>query len=220
MRRLIVFLVFLVFLFLVNVTFYFLSEDYEFFLKKIKNDDEIVYMDDIVIDDTIRNQLNDSNIAVVEYESVNEKIEDEKETTTFISQEPEKILWKNYQKLLDLFAKFSLKPIELTNNLFDLTQEYPDEYYEYYSKDLTLYFFDTKTYNEVFDIFEVLAYDLPFTTNKVDNFWNSSFYINLNDDIKDNYIRLVINYKWVVFGLKIKKSEYNTIKESLLQLEK
>lgn len=220
MRRLIVFLVFLVFLFLVNVTFYFLSEDYEFFLKKIKNDDEIVYMDDIVIDDTIRNQLNDSNIAVVEYESVNEKIEDEKETTTFISQEPEKILWKNYQKLLDLFAKFSLKPIELTNNLFDLTQEYPDEYYEYYSKDLTLYFFDTKTYNEVFDIFEVLAYDLPFATNKVDNFWNSSFYINLNDDIKDNYIRLVINYKWVVFGLKIKKSEYNTIKESLLQLEK
>ena len=220
MRRLIVFLVFLVFLFLVNVTFYFLSEDYEFFLKKIKNDDEIVYMDDIVIDDTIRNQLNDSNIAVVEYESVNEKIEDEKETTTFISQEPEKILWKNYQKLLDLFAKFSLKPIELTNNLFDLTQEYPDEYYEYYSKDLTLYFFDTKTYNEVYDVFEVLAYDLPFTTNKVDNFWNSSFYINLNDDIKDNYIRLVINYKWVVFGLKIKKSEYNTIKESLLQLEK
>lgn len=220
MRRLIVFLVFLVFLFLVNVTFYFLSEDYEFFLKKIKNDDEIVYMDDIVIDDTIRNQLNDSNIAVVEYESVNEKIEDEKETTTFISQEPEKILWKNYQKLLDLFAKFSLKPIELTNNLFDLTNEYPDEYYEYYSKDLTLYFFDTKTYNEVYDVFEVLAYDLPFTTNKVDNFWNSSFYINLNDDIKDNYIRLVINYKWVVFGLKIKKSEYNTIKESLLQLEK
>jgi hypothetical protein len=76
----------------VNVTFYFLSEDYEFFLKKLKNDDEIVYMDDIIIDDTIRNQLNDSNIAVVEYESVNEKIEDEKETTTFISQEPEKIL--------------------------------------------------------------------------------------------------------------------------------
>jgi hypothetical protein len=83
-----------------------------------------------------------------------------------------------------------------------------------------LYFFDTKRYNEVYDIFEVLAYDLPFTTNKVDNFWNSSFYINLNEDIKDNYIRLVINYKWVVFGLKIKKSEYNTIKESLLQLEK
>ena len=152
MRRLIVFLVFLVFLFLVNVTFYFLSEDYEFFLKKIKNDDEIVYMDDMIIDDSIRNQLNDSNIAVVEYESVNEIIEDEKEATTFISQEPEKILWKNYQKLLDLFAKFSLKPIELTNNLFDLTNEYPDEYYEYYSKDLTLYFFDTKTYNEVYEM--------------------------------------------------------------------
>lgn len=220
MRRLIVFLVFLVFLFLVNVTFYFLSEDYEFFLKKLKNDDEIVYMDDIVIDDSIRNQLNDSNIAVVEIDSVKEIKEDEKETTTFISKEPEKILWKNYQKILDLFTKFSLTPIELTNNLFDLTNEYPDEYYEYYSKDLTLYFFDTKSYSEVSDIFEVLAYDSPFTINNVNNFWNASFYINLNDDIQDNYVRLVINYKWVVFGLKIKKSKYNTIKESLLQLKK
>jgi hypothetical protein len=153
-------------------------------------------------------------------DSVNEIKEDEKETTTFISKKPEKILWKNYQKVLDLFTKFSLTPIELTNNLFDLTNEYPDEYYEYYSKDLTLYFFDTKTYNEVNDIFEVLAYDLPFTLNNVDNFWNASFYINLNDDIQDNYVRLVINYRWVVFGLKIKKTNYNTIKESLLQLEK
>lgn len=220
MRRLIVFLVFLVFLFLVNVTFYFLSEDYEFFLKKLKNDDEIVYMDDIVIDDSIRNQLDDSNIAVVEIDSVKEIKEDEKETTTFISKEPEKILWKNYQKILDLFTKFSLTPIELTNNLFDLTNEYPDEYYEYYSKDLTLYFFDTKSYSEVNDIFEVLAYDSPFTINNVNNFWNASFYINLNDDIQDNYVRLVINYKWVVFGLKIKKSKYNTIKENLLQLKK
>ena len=219
MRRLIVFLVFLVILFLVNVTFYFLSEDYEFFLKKIKNDDEIVYIDDDIIDDSIRNQLNDSNIAVVEIDSVDE-IKEENETTTFISDEPEKILWKNYQKILDLFTKFSLTPIELTNNLFDLTNEYPDEYYEYYSKDLTLYFFDTKTYNEVNDIFEVLSYDLPFTVNHVNNFWNASFYINLNDDIQDNYVRLVINYRWVVFGLKIKKSNYNTIKESLLQLEK
>jgi hypothetical protein len=64
-----------------------------------------------------------------------------------------------------------------------------------------------------------LTYDSPFTVNKIDNFWNSSFYINLNDDIQDNYVRLVINYKWVVFGLKIKKSEYNTIKEHLLRLE-
>ena len=126
---------------------------------------------------------------------------------------------KKLPKILDIFTKYSLKPIELTNNLFDLTWEYPDSYYEYYSKDLTLYFFDTKKYNEVYDVFDILTYDSPFTVNKIDNFWNSSFYINLNEDIQDNYIRLVINYKWVVFGLKIKKSEYNIIKEHLLRLE-
>jgi hypothetical protein len=146
-------------------------------------------------------------------------MKEEEEITTFVTKKPEKILWKNYQKILDIFSKYSLKPIELTNNLFDLTWEYPDSYYEYYSKNLTLYFFDTKKYNEVYDVFDILTYDSPFTVNKIDNFWNSSFYINLNDDIQDNYVRLVINYKWVVFGLKIKKYEYNTIKEHLLRLE-
>ncbi len=218
MRRIIVFLVFLVFLFLVNVIFYFVSDDYKFFLKKIKNNDEIVYIDDTEIHDSIRNQFQDLNIAIVEYDSVNE-MKEEEEITTFVTKKPEKILWKNYQKILDIFSKYSLKPIELTNNLFDLTWEYPDSYYEYYSKNLTLYFFDTKKYNEVYDVFDILTYDSPFTVNKIDNFWNSSFYINLNDDIQDNYVRLVINYKWVVFGLKIKKYEYNTIKEHLLRLE-
>lgn len=218
MRRIIVFLVFLVFLFLVNVIFYFMSEDYQFFLKKIKGDEEIIYIDNWIIHDEIPEEFKNSNIAVVEYDSVKE-IKEENETIAFIQNKPEKILWKNYQKILDIFTKYSLKPIELTNNLFDLTEEYPESYYEYYSKDLTLYFFDTKTYNEVYDIFDVLAYDLPFSINKVDNFGNASFYINLNEDIKDNYIRLVINYKWVVFGLKIKKTEYNIIKEYLLQLE-
>jgi hypothetical protein len=60
---------------------------------------------------------------------------------------------------------------------------------------------------------------LPFTINRVNNFWNESFYINLNEDIKDNYIRSVINYKWIVFWLKIKKSEYNTIKNNLEKLK-
>jgi len=181
-------------------------------------------MNNTEIDDNIRHQFQDENIAVVDIESVNivkeNSLDNDNETHTFISQQPEEILWKNYQKILDIFSHYSLKSIELTNNLFDLTWEYPDSYYEYYSKDLTLYFFDTKTYNQVHDVFNVLAYDLPFSVNKVNNFWNASFYINLNEDIVDNYIRLVINYKWVVFGLKIKKSEYNTVKQYLWELEK
>jgi hypothetical protein len=57
MRRIIVFLVFLAFLFLINVLFYFLSEDYKFFLKKLKNNEEVVYMNDSIIDDNIHNQF-------------------------------------------------------------------------------------------------------------------------------------------------------------------
>jgi hypothetical protein len=60
-----------------------------------------------------------------------------------------------------------------------------------------------------------LEYELPFKINPVNNFWDNSFYINLNDDINDNIIRIVISNKWIVFGLKMKKNEYNLIKEKL-----
>jgi len=80
----------------------------------------------------------------------------------------------------------------MNSNLFDLTDEYPDNYFEYYSKDLVLYFFPTKTYNELVDIFSVLDDELPFTLNKLNNFWDSSFYINLDENIKDRFVRLVI----------------------------
>jgi|TARA_Y100001960_G_scaffold324040_1_gene403572 hypothetical protein len=69
-----------------------------------------------------------------------------------------------------MFSQYDLKKIELNSNLFDLTNEYPDDYFEYYSKDLTLYFFPTKRYNEVYDIFHVLTFELPIELNKVNNF--------------------------------------------------
>ncbi|MGB2110718.1 MAG: hypothetical protein ACPHY8_02055 [Patescibacteria group bacterium] len=97
--------------------------------------------------------------------------------------------------ILSGFSQYNFEEIELTTNLFDITNEYPDDYYEFYSKDLTLYFFDTKTYGEVKDIFDVLSYDVSFDINEVNNFANSSFYINLDEDIQDNYIRIVMNYK-------------------------
>jgi hypothetical protein len=108
-----------------------------------------------------------------------------------------------------------LKELEINTSLFDITTEYPDNYIEYYSKWLTLYFFPTKTYNEIYDIFSVLEYELPFTLNPVNNFWDNSFYINLNEDINDNVIRLIISNKGIVFWLKIKKNEYNLVKEKL-----
>ena len=99
--------------------------------------------------------------------------------------------------------------------MFELTWEYPDYYYEYYSKDLTLYLFPTRTYREVFDIFDYLSGNLPFTLNEINNFWDNSFYINLREDVEDNFVRLVISDDAVTFWLKIKKDEYNRVKNLL-----
>ncbi|MDR1988018.1 MAG: hypothetical protein LBQ24_04675 [Candidatus Peribacteria bacterium] len=54
--------------------------------------------------------------------------------------------------------------------MFDITTEYPDNYIEYYSKELTVYFFPTRTYNEIYNIFKVLEYELPFKMNPLNNF--------------------------------------------------
>jgi hypothetical protein len=64
-----------------------------------------------------------------------------------------------------------------------------------------------------------LEYELPFKMNPLNNFWDNSFYINLNDDINDNIIRIIITNKWVTFWLKIKKNEYNLVKEKLNTLK-
>jgi hypothetical protein len=45
------------------------------------------------------------------------------------------------------------------------------------------------------DIFKVLEYELPFIVKEVDNFGEASFYVNLDKDIQDRFIRLVISYE-------------------------
>ena len=67
----------------------------------------------------------------------------------------------------------------------------------------------------LYDIFSVLSDELPFSIKEVNNFWNNSFYINLNNDIEDRFIRLVISNKGIVFWLKIKKTEYDLVKQKL-----
>lgn len=213
-------LLFIVFIFLLNIMFYFLSEDYKKFIKQLKTWDKDIqqtstFPEDIaVLPQSETDDLNEDNMQDSTDISQNQPNAEE----TFISNDSKKVLGKNYQVILWGFARYNFEEIELTTNLFDITNEYPDEYYEFYSKDLTLYFFDTKTYNEVKDIFEVLSYDVSFDINEVNNFANSSFYINLNEDIQDNYIRIVMNYKWVVVGLKIKSEEYTQVKNILESL--
>jgi len=51
MRKIIWTVIFLIIIFIVNLIFYYLSPDYKFFLKKIKNTDNVVYLEEKVIND-------------------------------------------------------------------------------------------------------------------------------------------------------------------------
>jgi len=218
MRRIIIFIIFLIAIFIVNLIFYFLSSDYRFFLKKIKNPDEIVYLEDKVYDDTLDNTVLD-DVEIINTDKNNEKIFELKENDWIVTLKEEVVLWKNYRDILNLFSIYKLNKLEVNSNLFDITDEYPDNYFEYYSKDLTVYLFPTKNYDDLYNIFDVLSKELPFTLNEVNNFWDRSFYINLDKDIQDRFVRVVISNNGIVFWLKIKKTEYSLVKEKLNSLK-
>lgn len=133
----------------------------------------------------------------------------------------ELILSFDNQTVLDLFATYKLVKLSSHSSLFDLTTEYPDPYLEYYStsKWVTLYIFTSKNYTDVLNIFEVISYNLPFKTKKVNNFWDKSFFINIDQSLDDEYTRFVFSYKNKVFWLKIKKDSYNEIKDILNKLK-
>lgn len=224
MRRLIVVLVTLIIFFITNLILFNFSEDYKFFIKKLKNPDSVIYVKDSELLDEIDNKKGKNIINSITWSFINNtwvttgntwilntwNIDSKNMTSTW-----QVILWKQYQNILDKFSYYNLWKLELPWSLFDLTQEYPDDYYEYYSKNLTLYFFVTKSYSEVLDVFQVLTYDLPFTINKTDSFWDSSFFINLKWSEKEWYIRIITSIKGFVFWLKFKKDQYDKIKEIL-----
>lgn len=119
---------------------------------------------------------------------------------------------------LNLFHWYVLTQLHSHSSLFDITDEYPDPYFEYYNPDLTLYFFPTKTYNEVKEILSLVQDGQIFHIKEVDNFWDSSLYINLAESYDDGFIRILLSYNTRVFWLKISKNIYNTVKQILSTL--
>ncbi len=225
-------------LFLLNITLYSQSENYRFFVKKIKNKDQVVYSENKNISDDSKDQNNveQSNIQEVIVEEVSIEERQILQEATIISRWWEEnnidsapeiisdntqassqvVLGKNYTDILNKFSDYNLGKLELRSNLFDVTDEYPDDYYEYYSKDLILYIFPTKTYSEMLDIFKVQP-NLPLEINEVNNFGDNSFYINLVP-VDEKHVRLVVSHKSSLFWLKIKKDEYTKVKQILNNL--
>lgn len=213
MKNSILFVVFLILTFILNIWFYYISSDYRDFLKSIKNEEEVIEKNE---QESNTWKIIDPEITQVEVNNKDNEIFKDKIN---VELKNEIVLWKSYENILNIFDTFWLSKLELNTNLFDLTDEYPDNYIEYYSKWLTLYLFPTRSYREVYDVFDVLELELPFKVNEVNNFWNKSFYINLDKDIDDWFIRLVIENNWVTFWLKINKNEYNLVKEKLKNLK-
>lgn len=235
MKFLVKILFFLLLIFILNIIFYYISNDYKIFLEKLKynnftkdiktndesfeNDNKIIVTNvtnNIKEDKLGENNINNSNSegAIIEKDNTDS-------TIVWINSDDKKIfntvLWKNYIDILNKFEKFyDLDKIEVNTNLFEITDEFPDYYYEYYSNDLTLYFFHTKQYSEVFDIFNYLQKDLPINIKELNNFWEKSFYINLNSEVNDKYIRLVITQNGITFWIKLKDSQYEKVKNILL----
>lgn len=222
MRNLIIFIVFLIISFFINVVFYYVSPEYKDFIKNFKEEKILKSENEDIEEKTDPWTVlveEDESMWLVKNDNKNNEIFDKiNELTNKVQIKENVVLWKNYRDILSLFSSYNLQELEINTSLFDVTTEYPDNYIEYYSKELTLYFFPTKTYSQVYDIFKVLEYELPFNINSVNNFWDKSFYINLDNDINDNIIRIVISYKWISFWIKTKKNEYSLIKEKLNSL--
>jgi hypothetical protein len=125
-------------------------------------------------------------------------------------------MYRAEQEVLSRFQNnYVLTPVDIPwNELFSLTSEFPDAYREYINSHFSLYMFPTRSYKEVKKIFEVLRYEILIDINEVNNFWSSSFYINMQE-WDDNSIRIVFEYENLAFWLKIKKDSYNRVKEIL-----
>ena len=219
MRGIVLFLALLMFLLLGNIFAYSMSENYRFFLKKIKYNEELVYEWSEVVNDSLTVSSWDSSTGWWAIYS-QQTLKDPDQDVTFLdvlswttktdSDLPEMTQEEN--NFIDEFWTFNLKRLETHTNIFGITTEYPDPYYEWYSAGVSVYVLSTLSYTWVKDVFDVLAFDLPYRVNEVNNFWTASFYINLLEWYEDNYVRIVMEYENNVFWLKIRKDRYNEVK--------
>jgi hypothetical protein len=136
--------------------------------------------------------------------------EDLKEKTISFSKKQ-----KTYIDTIKWFFKwYKLKRNKQKDIIFKITTEFPSErYLEYYSDNLSLYFFVNTSYDKVLEIFDVLSYEDSFKINQTNSFWKRSFYLNRFKD--DWYVRLVVEYKEFTFWLLIKKKYYNNVRSIL-----
>ncbi len=226
MRGIIIFLLMLMFLIAGNIGAYVMSEDYRFFLKKLKYKNEVVYENQIVDDQ--------ERLVIIDNPDVNDTENSQiivaGEGITFLDALSWNIQEKQWETLpnitlqelevLDALGEvFVLREISEWETLFWITDEYPDDYRQYSNAHMSLYMFSSKRYSSVKNIFEVLSFELPIELNEANNIWEASFFINMPGSFDDGLVRIVFEHQNYAFWLKIKKDNYNRTKDALKQLK-
>lgn len=226
-------------MFCLLVGWYFLSQDFRFFVKSIKHTDGTFSTQPPISD---QHQLS-TQCNVLEYEQQIQLLKEEiaflkgttKPISEIVTQSGALVLtgmtqsWalaltgsqkpvdaaKVVGSVLKFFPTYSFeeKPYDEYFQIFGITDEFPQKYVTYTTQSFESYFFLESNYDEIYNFFEVVSYDLPITLNKTNSFGERSFFINTKT--KDDYVRLVIQFEKKVFGLKIKNNYYNTIKQTL-----
>ena len=204
-----------------------MNEEYRFFVQKIKYQNEYVSSSNIVLDDSpithserqeilevIGSEIWDTSISVTALEFL-ESISSSRDISNMDTRTQELVESDEFRELVTLLGNYWLEAINPNEFLFWITSEYPDPYIEWFSPELILYSFPTKNFRNLFDIFDVLAYELPISLNSVNNFWTQSFFINMNEGWEDDFVRIVFEYENEVFWLKIKNLHYNEVRNAL-----
>lgn len=232
--------------FLCNIGLYFYSDTYSFFLKQMKYWEDIPqdYTSLITDDYLLKNFSWSQNLSCdcetpIEQECPIQPSLVELNTPTLSGQNnptdlevQKRELEKKQQEekrqqhlsrinsVLPRFSQYKLseKAYDEYYKIFDISDEYPNQYYTYTWENLEMYFFPESSFEDFYNIFTLLSNDImvrKFELNKVENFWKKTFFINLNP--KDDMVRLVMQGENILFWLKVKKSYYNDIKNILLQ---
>lgn len=203
--------------FLLNIWLYFYSENYSFFLKKIKYWNSVIEQESLNITDNyslspIKESCNCEVSAPIKCENTFSWKITPKENQIFDQT-------GQLNQLFTFFDKVTLveKPYNEYYKIFDITDEYPLEYRTYSNKNYELYLFHFWKFDDIYNMFDLLSKNInnknKFSLNKLNNFWNKSFFINTN--INDGNVRVVIDNWKILFWLNIKKSYYNDIKTIL-----
>lgn len=208
-------------MFLLNIWLYYTSEGYRQFLQNIKWEENLEEINDEYkieekeIEKSLEDELNEKIIN--NKEEINKELKSKSsliEKIEFVQKKVNIDIEESdyFKSFLKNFSNYNLTSLDITSPLMDVTNEYPDKYFEYYSPELTIYSFPTKNYDEVKEIFEIESNWDNFVTNEVDNFWEESFYINLWKNYKDDFVRIIFLKQNNVIWIKVSKNEYNSIK--------